>query len=328
MADDFGYLNARVRARRAELLAEGFFREALSLTFPDFLSALGDTPYGEVLSGDDLGAVDRAVSRHLQEAVGSLPALVSGRAREIVSLLLARADLTNVKAILRAKEHGLSAEEVRAHLVGGTLPEGVIQAAIEAPDAAAVAQALYLGNHPLGPALRRAIAAGESLTQIEVELDRAFYQALRKQVEQYDDQFLRDYVALEIDAVNLSTAFKLAQTGLGGEQPTRYFVPGGRSVDAELFGLVATGDYGALDRLSGTPLEPVVGVSDLGELERRLRCLLVERAHAGVYDADGAGVVTDFVRAKEWEAARLRLLARRAFYNLPDEAVEREVFCS
>lgn len=327
MADDFGYLNARVRVRRANLLSEGFFREALALTFPDLLSALGDTPYGEALTGEDLVAVDQAVSRHLQAAVGSLPAMVSGRAREIVSLLLSRADLNNIKTILRAKEHGQSAEEVRAHLMGGTLPESVVNAMIEAPDAAGVAQVLYLGSHPLAGALRKAIAAGGSLAEIEVDLDRAFFQALKRQVDQYDDQFLRDYIALEIDAVNLSTAFKLAQSG-GEEDPGRYFVPGGRYVDADLFARLAAGDFGALDRLAGTPLEPLVGTSDLGELEHKLRCLLSERARTGVYDANGAGVVTDFIRSKEWEAARIRLLARRAYYNLPAEAVEREVFCS
>jgi len=328
VADDFGYLNARVRARRAALVPEGFFREALALTFPDLLSALGDTPYGDALAGEDLGAVDQAVSRHLQESVGSLPAMVSGRAREVVSLLLSRADLSNIKTILRAKEHGQTAEEVRAHLMGGTLPESVINAMIEAPDAAGVAQALYLGAHPLAAALRKAIAAGGTLSEIEVDLDRAFYQALKRQVEQYDDQFLRDYVALEIDVLNLSTAFKLAQSGMGDEQPGRYFVPGGRYVDAELFARLAAGDFGALDRLAGTPLEPLAGATDLGELERRARCLLVEKARTGVYDANGPGVVTDFIKAKEWEAARIRLLARRAYYNLPAEAVEREVFCS
>ncbi len=327
MTDDFGYLNARVRVRRSSLLPEGFFREALNLNFADFVGALGETPYGGHLSGDDLGAVDRAVSARLHEVVGGLPGLVGGETREAVVLLLSRADLTNIKTILRAKATGLQAEEIRTHLVGGTLPEAVLQAMIEAPDAAGVVQGLVLPGHPLAAALREAVAAGGTLTAMEVALDRAYFENLYNLVKRLDDAFLHDYLAYEIDGVNLSTAFKLAQQGRV-EETDVYFVPGGHYVSQELFARVADGGVEAVEELVGTPLESLAAARDLGSLERALRCLLLERAGRGVFNSEGAGLVTAFVRAVEWEAARLRLLARRAYYDLPVEAVEREVFCS
>ncbi|WP_287371265.1 V-type ATPase subunit [Oceanithermus sp.] len=327
MTDDFGYLNARVRVRRSSLLPEGFFQEALNLNFDDFVGALGETPYAEHLSGEDLGAVDRAVAARLRQVVGSLPGLVGGETREAVVMLLSRADLANIKTILRAKEVGLSAEEIRASLVGGTLPEAVLQAMIEAPDAAGVVQALVLPGHPLSAALREAVAAGGEAEQIEVALDRAYFEGLRKLAGRIDDAFLQDYLAYEIDGVNLSTAFKLAQRG-GAADADAYFVKGGRHVSEALFTRIAGGEVAAVDELAGTPLEPLAAARDLGELEHALRCLLLERAGRGAFDAEGAGLVTAFVRAMEWEAARLRLIARRAYYRLPVEAVEREVFCS
>lgn len=327
MTDDFGYLNARVRVRRSSLLAEGFFQEALNLSFPDFLATLGETPYAEHLTGEDLGAVDRAVAARLRQSVGSLPGLVGGETRDAVVMLLSRADLANIKTILRAKDLGLSSEEVREHLIGGTLPEAVLQTMIEAPDAAGVAQALVLPGHPLSAALREAIAAGGTTGEIEVALDRAYFEDLRKLARRIDDAFLQDYLAYEVDAVNLSTAFKLAQQG-GVADADAYFVKGGRHVNAALFTRIAGGETTAVDELTGTPLEPVATARDLGELEHALRCILLERAKRGAVDSEGAGLVTAFVRAAEWEAARLRLLARRAFYVLPVEAVEREVFCS
>ncbi|HGY09746.1 MAG TPA: V-type ATP synthase subunit C [Oceanithermus profundus] len=327
MTDDFGYLNARVRVRRSSLLPEGFFQEALNLSFPDLLGALSETPYGEHLSGEDLGALDRAVAAHWRASVGSLPSLVGGEAREAVVMLLSRADLANIKAILRAKETGLSADEIKAHLTGGTLPEAVLQAMIEAPDAAGVAQALILPGHPLSGALRAAVAAGGTLTELEVALDRAYFEGLRTLAKKIDDAFLQDYLAYEIDGVNLSTAFKLAQQG-GAADASAYFVKGGRHVSEALFTRIAGGETAAVDELAGTPLEPLAGTRDLGAFEHALRCLLLERAARGGVDSDGAGLVTAFIRAKEWEAARLRLVARRAYYGLPAEAVEREVFCS
>jgi len=58
MADDFGYLNARVRARRGTLLKESFFQEALDLSFPDFLRLLSESAYGQDLAGQGLSEVD------------------------------------------------------------------------------------------------------------------------------------------------------------------------------------------------------------------------------------------------------------------------------
>lgn len=79
MADDFAYLNARVRARRSSLLKEAFFREALDLPYPDFLRLLSESVYGQELAGQGLPQVDRAITRTQARLVGDLPRLVTGR---------------------------------------------------------------------------------------------------------------------------------------------------------------------------------------------------------------------------------------------------------
>ncbi|WP_457637430.1 V-type ATPase subunit [Oceanithermus sp.] len=327
MTDDFGYLNARVRARRSSLLSEGFFKEALDINFDDFLAALGDTPYADHLNGSDLKSVDRAISSEFASSAGSLAWLVGGQAREALLLLLSRADLDNLKAILRSKEAGVGADEVRAKISGGTLPETVLQAMIEAPDAAGVAQALAVPSHPLAVVLRQAIASSSDPQEIELNLDRAYYQGLRRLAKDVGDDFLQKYLSTEIDTVNLSTAFKLAQRGSVND-PESYFIKGGRYVTPSLFARIAAGELTAMDELEGTPLAPLSEARDLSQLERGIRCLLLAQAERGALSGEGAGLVTAYVRAKEWEAARLRLLARRAFYNLPVEAVEGEVFCA
>ena len=90
MTDDFGYLNARIRVRSTRLLHEGFFREALQLSFPELVKILTDSPYGLDLTGDTIADIDRAVSLHFKRAAADLPRLVSGRAREAVKLILLR----------------------------------------------------------------------------------------------------------------------------------------------------------------------------------------------------------------------------------------------
>ncbi len=325
MSDDFGYLGARVRARRAEVLPEGFFSEAARVGFEDFLRLLAESPYGDYLTGRDLPGVDRAVSEQFAHRVADLPALASGDAREAVRLLFLRADLANLKAILRAKATGRPAEEVRARLVGGTLPEPVLQALIEAPDAAGMAQALVVPGHPLAKALRQAAAASSDPYEVELHLDRAFFADLARRAAAVGGPFAA-YFRAEQEIANLATAFKLAALG-GVENPERFFLPGTQYVTLPLFLRVAGGDLAAVDELSQTPLAELAGVRSLSALERKARCLLLERAHRGATDALGPGLVLDYVRTKEWEGARIRLLARRAYYGLPPEAVEKEASC-
>ena len=326
MSDDFGYLNARIRSRRQQLLHEGFFREALTLSFSEMVKILGETPYGAELTGEDLSDVDRAVRGHLARTLNDLPRMVSGEAREAVSLLLMRADLANVKTILRGKMGGRSTEEILGTLGEGTLPRGFYSAMVEAPDVASLAQVLSIPKHPLARALREASQAGGEPLALETTLDRAFYTALLRRSRELDQPYLANFVGFEIDAINLGTAFKLFTTSLEGS-PDRYFLQGGRRAPLPLFQRVATGEVAAMEELGDTDFGRVAEVRDLSALERGLRCVLLAKAREGAKDVLGAGLAIDYVQRKEWEAGRIRLLARRAYYKLPASLVEQEVLC-
>jgi len=327
VADDFGYLGARVRSRRGELLPESFFVEAMEVGFDDFLRMLSETPYGAHLAGEALADVDHAVSAAFADRVQDLERLASGEAKEALRLLFLRSDLANLKAILRGKAANRPPEEIKARLTGGSLPEPLIQALLEAPDAASMAQVLVLPGHPLAKALRRAAAQGSDPFEVELLLDRYFLSELAKEAGRFEGPFAA-YFKDELELTNLSTAFKLAALGVAEEEAERYFVPGGRYVNLALFKRIASGELDAVDELQNTPLSEFAGVRDLTELERRARCYLLKKAAQGATDVLGPGLALDYVRRREWEGARLRLLARRAYYRLPPEAVRQEVTCA
>ncbi len=83
----------------------------------------------------------------------------------------------------------------------------------------------------------------------------------------------------------------------------------------------------ALQELSNTDFGRVAEARDLAAFERSLRCVLLAKARAQSKDVLGPGLAIDYIREKEWETSRIRLLARRAYYNLPAASVEQEVFC-
>jgi len=326
VTDDFGYLNARIRVRSARLLPEGFFREALHLGFPELLKVLAESIYGSDLAGDTLADVDRAVTLHLNRTIADLPRLVAGRAREAVSLLLMRVDLSNLKNILRAKSAGRSAEDTLGRLDAGTLSPALYRTLDEAPDAASVAQLLSLRKHPLGGALRKALRAEHEPLALEVALDQAFFTATLRRARELDQPYLTGFLRAEIDGLNLATGVKLSTIGFEG-QTTGFFLKGGHWVGLPLFQRLASGETAVLEELGQTDFDAVAESKDLLTLERHLRCILLAKAHAGVKDVLGAGLALDFIQRKLWEAGRIRLLSRRAFYNLLPDELEKEVLC-
>jgi V/A-type H+-transporting ATPase subunit C len=307
------------------MVPEPFFQQALKQSFPDFLRTLSETAYGPDLVGDTLADVDRAVSNHLARNVRDLPSLVSGNMRELVQLPLLRADLVNLKAILRGKLSGKSPDEIKAGLLGGTLKETVLNAMLQAPDAPSVAQVLQVPGHPLAKALRSAVASNSEPLALEVALDREFFAATFEKAKKLRLSHITAYFALEVDTTNLATAFKLQALGATNLNPDSYFVSGGKRLSRAVFSRIAAGDLAAMDALNGTPLAPAAGARTLGELERAVRGVLLAKAGKGTTDSLGSGLVLDYIQKKLWEASRIRLLARRAYFNLPADAVAKEV---
>ncbi len=326
MTDDFGYLNARIRARRGQMLPEAFFREALSLGVSDLVRVLGESIYGPDLTGETLADVDRAVMVHLDRRVGDLPRLVSGVAHDSVSLLLMRSDLANLKTILRGRQAGWTNEEILGRLGAGTIPRALYALLVEAADAAALAQLLTLPGHPLVRALRRAVAASKDPLDLEIALDREFYTTMLRRAQELDQPYLATFMRFEIDALNLATGLKLFTLGFTGEL-NRFFLPCGRQVSLPLFESLAQGDVEELSQLRKTDFGGVAEAKDLSTLDRSLRCVLLAKAREGAKDVLGAGLAIDYILRKEWEASRIRLLARRSVFGLPAAAVEPEVFC-
>jgi V/A-type H+-transporting ATPase subunit C len=161
---------------------------------------------------------------------------------------------------------------------------------------------------------------------MEVSLDRSFYMATLRRAQELGQPYLADFVRFEVDVLNVATGVKLSATGFKGESD-RFFLQGGRYVELFLFRRLSEGELSALHDLSDTYFRRLSEVRDMLTLEHSLRCILLAKAHEEAKDVLGAGLAIDYIRHKEWEGDRIRLLARRAYYNLPVASIEQEVFC-
>ncbi|MEJ2291641.1 MAG: V-type ATPase subunit [Deinococcales bacterium] len=334
MSTDYGYINARVRGMKTKLLGSEFFSEALEATdFRAFVSVLGQSRYMRELEEaqsryEGLRAIDDALARDFFRTTRSLLGAADGTPGQLMELLLLRYDRENIKTIARAKHAGKTVEEILGSLYpAGPLKPAVLEEVAATPDMAAAAQALALTKTPLKTAFSRAVARYQSdgdLYALELAIDRAYYQVLMQRLRRSNapTSFMR-HVVREIDATNLRTALKLRGVA---ESPEEVFIPGGREIDRAIFDGIRTDESrGALQALSGTTFAVVAETESLAEAEQKIRELLDARARAAASDPLGPGVVVRFLRLKEAEIARLRLLARGSFYGVPRRALEREL---
>ncbi len=333
MSSDYGYINARVRGLKSKLLGPEFYRDALDGSdFRAFTSALAQSPYMHELEEaqarfEGLGAVDRAVARNVFRTARSMLGFSDGTPRALLGLMLMRFDLANIKAIARGKHAGKGADEIQGSLFpAGELKPATLEEAAVATDMGSAAQLLAFGGGELTTAFHRAARryhGDHDLYALELALDKAYYRAVGDRARALGAPVaLLRYLEREVDAANLRTALKLRGQGADAE----LFLAGGHEVRRTFFdALMSDGDASALQALNGTAFAAVASVEGLSAAEAVIRGVLDRSARRLAADPLGPGVALDYLRRKEAEAARLRLLARGKYYGVPREALEREL---
>lgn len=333
MAADFGYLNARVRGLRAKLLPEGFASEQLEAAgFASLTQSLAQSAYARDLEDANAGlaplsAVDAALAAQFVRVTRTLLDAAKGDARALIALLLRRYDLANLKAVVRGLHAGRNSDDIMgAVLAAGELSDSTLRAMAGSPDLAAAGQPLAAARHPLADAFRRAAAqyrADQDLLRFEVALDRAFYQRWAHDAQKLPAPVgFRALAAAEVDATNLRTAMKLRGRQGSAEE---LYVKGGVSLPLSAFNAIAAqAKLEPLPTLTGA-LAAASGLAAFGDVDAKLELMLDKMAGRLSLRPLDVGLVTDYLRRKAREIARLRLLARGKYYGVPRAMLEREL---
>lgn len=334
MSSDYGYINARVRGLKSKLLGADFFNEALDATdFRAFMNTLSQSPYQKDIEEaqsryDGLKALDAALARNFYGTARSILTFTDGKPHDLVSLLLLRYDLNNIKAIARAKHAGRSAEDTMAvFFPAGTLKPAVLETVAAAPDMAGAAQALLATPTPLRGAFARAAqqyGSDGNLYNLELELDRAYYREVSKLLKKVNaPRDFERYLRREIDATNLRTALQMRGSDANLDE---LFISGGKEISRQTAdAIVNDSSAGSLQALSSTSFAAVADVENPSEIEGAIRDTLGTSAKRMSSDPLGIGVVVNYLRMKEAENAKLRLLARGKYYGVPKETLAKEL---
>ena len=346
---DFGYGNARLRARRSNLLRDPDYERLLGEDVAGLLGTLEQTRYAPDLEEagrtGTLARLHETISRHLSRTLQEMRSFYADRARSLVDMMLSRFDVDNVVTVLRAQSgdrHEGADALVRVGWMTGPLAHEILRQDGLAASVDLLARSTR--DRDQGAALRAAFAEYER-TEDLAALERAVFadHATRLSTSLAAAgpaaRTLLHFTRREIDERNLLIALRLRDALASGAEadtpPAATRLPGG-SVPLAAFrdALNAPTSNAIVAHLGRagharwqTPLERWAASEDLSALERELerRRIADEVALFVTGDPLAIDVPIAFMAAKRTEARNLRLLGEAAARDIDPETIQREL---
>lgn len=347
-SNDYGYANARIRGMRSRLLDQAYLDRLIAVNdVGNLIQELSGTEYGpdlesSIIHGRTAAAVDEALKNNMVRTYQKVLGFLNDEARFILTTLLGRWDVFNIKTILRGKHMHLTAEEIQEGLLpAGALSQVDLDGLTMLPDIRAIVDTAMTWGLPFASAMREGYASylqsGE-LADLELAMDRYYagWASERLGRRKSNVQIARRILGMQIDIMNLVMVFRLQKADLETVNPDEFFLQGGLSVSKEMYGeLGRLSDIDeVLDRAKGTPYGKTLDEAAMKYLEensiavfeRALEDYLMRRALTlGVGDPLGVGVSIAYLWAKQNEITNLRIIVKGKAVGMPEQRVREEL---
>ena len=347
------YINARVHARRAELLTKPRYEEILQcadtgnivrwlLAHPGYEKDMAEA----LLHGEGANAIEEAAGRNLDREFELLARIVRREPlrAEAMSYFMHRWDLAAIKSLLRRGVRGEGGANFGL-VTGPSLPWPVLQKYAGQVNSLENAVQLMAAHFPwLCGRLPALLAArneerpgAEAVAVLETALDRRYFERCADWM--WNGPRLapvRAYLRLEVDRINLRAVLSDLLYGARSAEGRGPWLRGGTLDTAQLDAFAASGSFEQatimLENTSYRALHQVFSrvqqTGQLGTLDRRFEMLFVEWLGRRVHqDPFGLPLFMEYVWLKWIECANLRVLARGAEAKLPSGRVREELIC-
>jgi V/A-type H+-transporting ATPase subunit C len=286
--------------------------------------------------------VDEALKDHAVRTFRKVFDFLDPEARDILTVLLGRWDVSNIKTVLRGAQNSVAIEQVKESLLPlGFINENELEALARTNDVHAIINTLAMWGIPYAQPLREGYseyATTGDLADLELRLDKywAAYADSELSKRRANYQVAKRILATQIDVLNLVMVFRLLRADATQVRAQRYFLTGGRYISESLFlELAQLSDVDeVLDRLKKTPYAESLDAAalrylELGSIsafERSLELLLMRQARlTGVRDPQGIGVAISYLYAKLNEITNLRIIIRGKAVGMPPDRVREDL---
>mgnify|MGYP001035144981 CR=1 FL=1 len=345
---DYGYANARIRGMRSRMLSRAFLDGLIAeSTLPRLVQELDNTEYASdleeaLIHGVDATNIDVALKNNMVRTFQKIMSFLNSEAEYLVTTLLGRWDIFNLKTILRAKHMHLPLDELKDGLLpAGQLTPVDLEALASAEDVRTVVDTAVTWGLPMASALREGHAefmrSGE-LASLELALDRYYSEWAKKRLSRRgaNMRMARKVLATQVDVSNLVMVLRLQSADVENVDIDQFFLEGGAEITRELYAeLAKMSDVDeVLDRLRGTPwgraLDEVstkfLEQNSVSVFERALEDLFMRRT-LGVAKGDplGIGVAISYLWAKQNEITNLRIIVKGKAVGMPEHRVREEL---
>ncbi len=346
---DYGYANARVRAKTARLLDAAAYTALIEAKDEEeILSMLEQTDYGPeideaILEGKRPTIIDRAFNRNLARNFRHIREFIAGPAQDLCDVALARWDLYNLKTILRGKRGLVPASEiVRVLVPAGYLDLTTLEEITSQPDLRSAIDLIATFSTswkiPYGRALTRNL--GEYLREhdlsiLERALDIFHYKWVHGLIGGNDanSEMVRKMVQIEVDVANIMTALRTRGLELQPGQAAQYFLAGGTFGESAFKHLMSLKDREDIMHAPGigsyrTALQ--TGLSRYEEkgdvaFEDALDRYLIEKCLRMAADPLSIGVIIAYMWRKYMELVNLRVIIRGKNIGLIGSQIRKEM---
>ena len=317
---DYLVISARVKAMETGLLSRERMEQILEAkSDEEAAKILQECGYPE-LDAADPEAMDAALSAAREETLSDV--MDGAPEPRYIELFKLKYDYHNVKALLKAEAMGTSADRMLMDM--GRVPAAVLKEAVRTGEldelppmlASAVAEAREILDTTRDPQLS------------DIALDRWTYADMAALAEDTNSDFLRGYVAVQIDAANLRALVRTVRMGKSPEFLRGVLIEGGEiptdgiltlsanhgSGMSEVYGptrFAAAAEAGA-EALRGGPLT---------EFEKLCDDAVGDYLAGAQYVPFGEAPLVGYLAARETEYTNLRILLMGRGAGLPADVI-------
>lgn len=333
---------------RQRLLDNNFYEGLVELDdFDRMVQTLQQTPYKDEIQESALrrqgaSAIDHALKLNLAHTYRRVLTFLSPEGQTLVSTLLGRWDIHNIKTILRGIHMHIDPEEIIDSLLPcGQLEEVELDELAKQEDVKGCIDLLATWGISYARPLTKEVAAyveTKDLSVLELALDKYYFTFSLRKVHMMgpNGAKVEDILRTQIDIVNLLTLLRLQKSRQPDEEVKRLFVPYGREIKLERFLELAHKEDvddvvdGLLDTTYGRILEgsmlKYVELGSLAALERALETHFVQKG-AGMSKGDplGVGIAVGYIWAKHNEIVNLRIIVKGRTVGMPEKRIREEL---
>ncbi len=346
---DYGYANARVRAKTANLLDDAAYGSLIEAKDEDdVLNLLGQTEYAPeideaILEGKRPSIIDRALNRNLARNLCHIREFISGHPQDLLSAALARWDLYNLKSILRGKRGLVPNSEISRILVpAGDLDLTTLEEIATQPDIRSAVDLIVTFSAswkiPYGRALSRKMGEylrDHDLSILERSLDSFHYGWVPRLIRGNDinAQLVRKMIQIEVDTTNIITALRTRGLEMPQNQATEFYLAGGMLSESQfkdLMGLREREDIVQTSMLSFYRQPLIAGMNSYEEkgdvaFTDELERFLIRKCLAMNSDPLSIGIIISYMWRKYMELVNLRVIIRGKNIGLIGSQIKKEM---